>query len=335
MEQERRSLRVGAAAIGCALALRLVGSGFFDPLVQALRQPEVGAFLVYLETGRVVRTAWNQEDTPDTVPPETELRETQAPAWAAVTFTETDAAAVEMKYDCDYRPDIAGLLQKPLDWDLTGPEPAVLILHTHATESYTKNGESYEESSDFRTLDENYNMLSIGDALAARLEAGGITVVHDRSLHDYPSYNGSYEDARQSIAEYLARYPSVRLVLDLHRDAAEDENGQQIASVAQVGDTEAAQLLLVVGTDAGGLEHPRWEENLSVAVKLQVQLEKQYPGICRPAHLSSQRYNQDLSQGALLVEVGAAGNTRDQALAAVEALADGLLSLAHGANTAS
>lgn len=334
MEQERRSLRVGAAAIGCALALRLVSSGFFDPLVQALRQPEVGAFLVYLETGRVVRTAWNQEDTPDTVPPETELRETQAPAWAAVTFTETDAA-VEMKYDCDYRPDIAGLLQKPLDWDLTGPEPAVLILHTHATESYTKNGESYEESSDFRTLDENYNMLSIGDALAARLEAGGITVVHDRSLHDYPSYNGSYEDARQSIAEYLAQYPSVRLVLDLHRDAAEDENGQQIASVAQVGDTEAAQLLLVVGTDAGGLEHPRWEENLSVAVKLQVQLEKQYPGICRPVHLSSQRYNQDLSQGALLVEVGAAGNTRDQALAAVDALADGILSLAHGANTAS
>lgn len=334
MEQERWSLRVGAAAIGCAIVLRLVSVGFFDPLTRLLQQPEMASFLLYLETGRIVRTAAIPAETLpaaaeiETVPGEEAVPMEIEPA----VFTGEDAQLIEMKYSCDYRPDIAGLLEAPLDWDLTGEAPTVLILHTHATESYTKAGEDYEESTDYRTLDEAYNMLSIGDRLEALLEANGITVLHDRTLHDYPSYNGSYANARQTIAAYLEEYPSIQLVLDLHRDAAEDGNGNQVAATAYVDGGEVAQLMLVLGTDAGGLNHPNWQENLALAVKLQAQLEKQASGICRPIHLTSQRYNEDMSSGALLIEVGAAGNTRAQALAAVEYLADGILALAKGAN---
>ena len=175
-------------------------------------------------------------------------------------------------------------------------------------------------------------MLSIGDRVAQILEAAGISVIHDRTLHDYPSYNGSYLDAREAMESYLAQYPSIRLVLDLHRDAAEDGDGQMDTS-AQVNGAESAQVMLVVGTDEGGLEHPQWQDNLSLALKLGVQLERLYPGICRPISLRTERFNQDLSAGALLIEVGAAGNTHAEALTAAEALAQAIAALAQGANT--
>ena len=91
--------------------------------------------------------------------------------------------------------------------------------------------------------------------------------------------------------------------------------------------------MLVVGSDAGGLSHPHWQENMALAVKLHAQLEKNCPGICRPISFRSQCFNQDLSPGALLVEVGAAGNTRAEALLATEQLAQGILALAHGTVT--
>lgn len=336
MDQQRRTLRVCAVVIVCAVLLRLAGSGFFQPVVQALGQPEIAAFLLYLETGRIVR--------PTSVPPEPPAAtEGTAPAHGDTlppqpvekpAFTAEDSGLVGITYNCDYRPDIGALLTQPLSWDLTGSEPTVLILHTHTTESYTKTaGQTYEESSAFRTLDEAYNMLAIGDRVAQVLEAGGISVLHDRTFHDYPSYSGSYAASRDTAAAYLEQYPSIQLILDLHRDAAEDGAGNQIATVAEADGQEAAQLMLVVGSDAGGLTHPNWQENLSLAVKLQAQLERLYPGLCRDMNFCAQRYNQDLLPGALLVEVGAAGNTQSQALAAAQALAEGILSLARGTET--
>ena len=222
------------------------------------------------------------------------------------------------------------LLVQPLDWDLHSGAPTVLILHTHATESYTKaKGEVYKETSAFRTLDEEYNMVSVGDRVAKLLEAGGITVIHDRQLHDYPSYNGSYNHARKSMAEILKKYPTIRLVLDLHRDASGD-NYNQMRTEAEVNGKASAQLMLVIGTDASGLKHPQWEENLALGLKLHSQLERIAPGICRYVNLRGQRFNQDLSPGALLVEVGAAGNSHEEALIAAEVLAQGILDLANG-----
>lgn len=333
MDQQRKTLRVGAAVILCAVVLRLAGSGFFQPVVQALAQPEVTSFLLYLETGRVIRPSTLSLAAPAATDAPTLPQVETAPAAVIEKpiFTAEDASLVGITYNCGYRPDIGQLLAQPLTWDLTGSEPTVLILHTHATESYTPTqGQSYEESSAYRTLDEDYNMLAIGDRVAEVLEAGGITVLHDRTFHDYPSYSGSYAASRETLAAYLEQYPSIQLVLDLHRDAAEDGNGNQIATTAQINGQDSAQLMLVVGSDDGGLTHPNWQENLSIALKLQAQLEKQYPGLCRNINFCSQRYNQDMLPGALLVEVGAAGNTQDQALTAAEALAQGILSLSQG-----
>lgn len=338
MDHQQRSLRVGFAVILCALLLRLGIAGAFDPVVEFLSQPKIASFLIYLETGRIVRFSASDETlavfSPESPEPAFEAEETTPPAETVLpTFIAADAQEIEVRYNCSLRPDLEELITRPLTWDLTGDEPTVLILHTHATESYTQSaGEDYEETASFRTLDEGYNMISVGDRLAQLLEAGGVAVIHDRTLHDYPSYNGSYSHARKAVESWLEQYPSIRLVLDIHRDASGDNNSQMKTS-ATVDGRASAQLMLVVGTNASGLNHPNWEENMALALKLQVQLERNASGICRYINLRSQRFNQDESPGALIIEVGAAGNTHDEALTAVEVLAKGILDLKQGAVT--
>lgn len=332
MDHQQRSLRVGAAVIASALVLRLFAAGVFVPVARFLAKPNIASFLIYLETGRIVR--FSASDglefffSPESPTPV--FRINLAPAEQMPVFDTGDADRVDIRYNCSLRPNLQELITRPLSWDLTAAEPTVLILHTHATESYTPSpGEDYTQSAAFRTLDEDYNMVSIGDRLAQVLEEGGVTVLHDRTLHDYPSYNGSYNHARASMEEYLEQYPSIRLVLDVHRDASGDLNNQMKTS-AQVGGMSSAQLMLVVGTNASGLKHDGWEDNLALALKLYTQLETVAPGICRHINLRAQRFNQDESSGALLVEVGAAGNTHDEALVAAEVLAQGILTLKYG-----
>lgn len=328
MDTHQRVVRIGAGVILGALLLRLGNGGFFDPVLKLLQNQDLYSIMLYLETGRIVRFSPSLEETEnfagESPPPSASVQK------ALPVFSPADAETVDIWNAAGIEPDVEALLTRELNWDLTGNAPTVLILHTHTTESYTKSGEAYQESSAFRTLDENYNMLSIGDRVAQILTNAGITVIHDRQLHDYPSYNGSYTDARRSISEYLQSNPSIRLVLDLHRDASGDLDNQ-FRPVAQVDGQDAAQLMLVMGTDASGQYHPNWEENLALGLKLQVQLESIAPGITRPVCLRAQRFNQDMSAGALLVEVGAAGNTHPEALRAAEILAEAIISLAKGA----
>lgn len=328
MDNHQRSLRIGAAAILCALLLRFTAGGGMEPLVNRLLQPNIQSFLIYLETGRTVRFSPSIEENTNFA------GESAAPVMQSVqdtvTFSGEDAADLEIKYGCSYSPDPEALLTQPLGWDLTSGEPTVLIIHTHTTESYTKApGESYTESSAFRTLDERYNMLSIGDRLAELLTAGGIRVIHDREFYDYPSYNGSYTQARASIEAWLAEYPSIVMVLDLHRDASGDLDNQFRTAVTLDG-VDYAGLMLVVGTDASGLNHPDWQQNLALGLKLQSLLGDIAPGITRPISLRSQRFNQDLTTGSLIVEVGAAGNSHDEALRSMEILSQAILLLAKG-----
>jgi stage II sporulation protein P len=257
------------------------------------------------------------------------VQPTEALPQALPVFSEADLDLVELTYSCGLRPDTEQLLTQPLQWDLTGDKPTVLILHTHATESYTKQGEPYTESSAYRTLDEGYNMISIGSRVAQLLREAGIEVVHDRQLHDYPSYNGSYNHARKAILAALSENPGICLVLDLHRDASGD-SGNQFRPVAAVDGANTAQIMLVMGTDAAGLDHPNWQENLSLGLKLQAQLERQAPGITRPMSLRAQRFNQDLTPGSLLIEMGAAGNSHAEALRAAEQLAQAIIALSGG-----
>ena len=331
MDTEHLAKRLGTLLIGLALCARLAASGW-EPFLNWLRKAEVQSFLIYLETGRNVRFSPSLEEIPNFAgesPPPGQLGfPLELPC-----FSAEDVSYVDMTNTTGLTPDLETLLQTSLTWDLKSAEPTVLILHTHTTESYTKAGETYEETAAFRTLDESYNMLSIGTRVAEILSENGIAVIHDRETHDYPSYNGSYNDARESIAFYLERYPSIRLVLDLHRDASGDLSNQ-FRPLANVEGTSCAQLMLVIGTNAAGLSHPGWQENLALGLKLHTQLERIAPGITRPVNLRASRFNQDLSPGALLVEVGAAGNTHPEALRAAEILAQAIVSLANGAHPA-
>ena len=334
MDHDNRSLRMGAAVILFALVLRLGTGGFFRPLAEMLQQPNMASLMIYLETGRIVRFS----DSPGTsttfaeatVPPTDPTEPTRADI-AAPVFSALDAGLVEIS-GVTVNADPEVLLERPLSWDLTGPEPTVLIYHSHATESYTPSpGENYTESSPFRTLSADYNMVSVGTRVAEILEAGGITVIHDTKLHDYPSYNTSYNSSRASMQAYLEEYPSIRLVLDLHRDASGD-NSNQMTTSATVNGEKSAQLMLVVAAGTSARPVPQWQDNLALGLKLHVQLERIAPGICRYVNLRSSRFNQDLGPGSLLVEVGAAGNTHPEALTAAEVLAQGILALAEGAN---
>ena len=330
---DRKTLRVGITAILCAGVFRLFSPGIPRAVGNFLTRPDVTAFLLYLETGRDVRFSASRGQEAyyvDLGNPGLEYpEESPPPRLPPPVFTEADCP--ELYYACSLRPDVTALLQQPLRWELASGAPTVLILHTHTTESYTRGDLPYEETAAYRTLDERYNMLSLGDRVAEILTASGIVTLHDRSFHDYPSYNGSYGRSRDTALQYIKEYPSLLLILDLHRDAV-DMGWGQLRTLCSVNGRESAQLMLVMGTDEGGLTHPRWEENLSIALKLHAQLERQCPGIMRPLCLRRQRFNQDLAPGALLIEIGAAGNSHAEAIPAAEQLALAIGALAKGAN---
>ena len=131
-----------------------------------------------------------------------------------------------------------------MNLDFSGEAPRVLIIHTHATESYTiEPGWEYTASSDYRTLDPEYNMIRVGEAMTRILEEAGIPVIHDTTLNDYPSYNGSYDRTRENIERYLEQYPSIQMVIDVHRDAVELLEGGQMATSATVNGKPSAQVM--------------------------------------------------------------------------------------------
>ena len=322
MKQQSRARRVGITAIMCALVLRLWSEGYGEKLLNLLTSPQAAAFYIYLETGRDVRFSPSLPAfSPDFM---------ESPPAATLPPTEptlpsfSDADGLELYYASTEDPDIPALLAQPLRWNLRGEEPTVLIVHTHTTESYTRVDEPYTESAAWRTADEDYNMVAIGEIVKHILEENGIPVIHDRELHDYPSYNGSYTRTRRVIQDYVNQYPSIQLVLDLHRDAA-GEGSNQMRTSATVDGEPSAQLMLVMGTN-----YDSYPENLSLALKLHAQLEQQCPGITRPLQLRAARFNQDLCPGSLLVEVGAAGNTHPEARRAAEQLAEAIVALADG-----
>lgn len=205
-------------------------------------------------------------------------------------------------------------LTETFDAEMSGEGPQILILHSHGSEGYTPPaGEEVVWSGNLRTTDSRYNVVGVGDAMAEVFSAAGISVLHDRTLYDYPSYNEAYDRSLAAIQSYLAQYPSIRFILDVHRDAIEDADGNQYKVVSAVEEGTAAQLTLVVGNDGGGLSHPNWKENLKLAVALQDTILQQYPTLMRPVLLRNSRYNQHATTGSLLVEVGAAGNSPDEA----------------------
>ncbi len=221
--------------------------------------------------------------------------------------------------------DLAALAARPVAFTLAPAEegPQILIIHSHATEAYTQDGEDVYDPSDnnSRTLDERYNMLRVGDEMARVFEEMGLSVLHDRGMYDYPQYNGSYTRSGPAVEGYLAQYPSIKLVLDVHRDALVGGDGTIYKAVTTIDGVKTAQVMLVIGSNGGGGDHPNWEENLALAAKLQKSLDTLYPTLARPMTLRQSVYNQNLLPGSLLVEVGSHGNTLREALSGARAFA--------------
>ena len=183
-----------------------------------------------------------------------------------------------------------------------------LLYHTHTSETYTINNDIYSDY--YRTENENYNMISVGKVLKSELNDKGYNCVHDKTLHDYPSYNGAYKASLETVEKRL-KENNFDFLIDIHRDAISSDSN--FRPVAEIKGESVAKLMFVVGTDSGGLSHDKWIENLKLAILIQNRANEMYPGLFRELHLSSSRYNQHISNGALILEVGATGNSLEEA----------------------
>ncbi len=203
----------------------------------------------------------------------------------------------------------------PFAVELNSAEPQVLVMHTHATETYRLSaGLWFDPADTARSTDRAVDMCAVGQVLADTLNAAGVATLHDTTLNDYPSYTGSYDNSRAVVQSYLAQYPSIKVVLDVHRDAIET-GGSRVAPVCTVGGRQAAQVMIICGCDNGTtVQLPNYQQNLRFAAAWESVLEGMYPGLTRPVLFSYRFYNQDLTTGSLLIEIGGHGNNLNEAL---------------------
>ncbi|MGN1415706.1 MAG: stage II sporulation protein P [Oscillospiraceae bacterium] len=210
--------------------------------------------------------------------------------------------------------ELLSLAEQPPAFEITADgEPEVLIMHTHTTECYEPFEREYcDLNRSSRVLDSEQNMTAVGNEIAYQLYQSGIGVIHDTTVHDYPDYNGSYDRSRETVMNILRQYPSIKVVLDIHRDAIE-KDGDRIAPVTEINGKKAAQVMIICGCDDGTMDMPNYTDNFKFACALQSRLESDYPTLTRPVLFDYRHYNQDLTSGSLLIEVGGHANTLEQA----------------------
>ena len=220
--------------------------------------------------------------------------------------------------------DVAALAQAQLTLALPEEGPQVLIVHTHGSEAYTPDGtDTYVATGECRTTDTEKSVVRVGDEIAKVLTEMGLTVVHDTGLYDYPEYNGAYDRSLAAVEDWLAQYPTIQVVLDVHRDALIGADGTVYKPITTINGESCAQVMLVMGSNAL-YDHPGWLENLALAVQVQKEMNTLWPTLARPIGLRENRYNQQTAPGAMLVEVGSHGNTLQEALAAARMFARAL-----------
>lgn len=213
--------------------------------------------------------------------------------------------------------NIKKLLEARSDLTVNKDEPAVLIFHTHTTETYEiLDRDFYAVGHKTRSNDSRINMVRVGEEIVKEIEAAGFKAIHDTEIHD-SSYNGAYAHSRKAVEAYLKKYPSIKIVLDIHRDAIQRSDGTKIKPTATVQGKKAAQIMIISGCqeEGGPIEgFPDWKQNLVFAVELQNTLEELFEGITRPLYFSPRKYNMDLTTCSLLVEVGSDASTLDEAV---------------------
>ena len=202
----------------------------------------------------------------------------------------------------------------------SGESPEVLIIHTHATECYAE--ENADTVRDTRSEDPTKNMLAVGETLCERLKENGINAIQCRTMHDKDSYNKAYELSAQSVSEYLEKYPDIKYIIDVHRDAIETAGGAMAKPITGDARGSLAQIMLVVGTNEAGADHPEWKKNLNVVTKLQKKLIEYNEELARPINIRSASFNQQYCTGFFLLEVGSCANTLSEAKSSAEVFAD-------------
>ncbi|MCH5211386.1 MAG: stage II sporulation protein P [Oscillospiraceae bacterium] len=269
-------------------------------------------------SSEIFKAAAETTETPEIVtdsPTEQPVAEPNEPVTDDIELPSHDeiiaATNIQIKNATQYSVDLGALCAQPLETILDkGDSPEVLIMHTHTTECYAGDEMSGEGE---RTTNESYNVCAVGDIIAETLEGYGISVIHDKTIHDYPSYQGAYTRAMNTINSDLETYPNVKVVLDIHRDAYVYSDGTKLRVAANVNGSDTAQVMLVLGTDSMGLYHPYWRSNLSLATKIQSAAEIMYPGLMRPIDLRSERFNMHATKGSILIEIGSNGNSLAEA----------------------
>lgn len=221
---------------------------------------------------------------------------------------------VYIKNGTDYN-----LTDEILNPDIEVNNQNIIIFHTHTCESYTPTENyNYEQTGTYRTTDLNYSVARVGTELTNQLLSYNYNVIHDTTYHDHPAYSGSYDRSLNTVKNLLNSNQNTDVIFDIHRDAIGDYT---YAPTVKIGEEYAAQLMFVIGTDGGGLEHPNWKQNLKFAIKIQEKANELYPGLFKPIVLRNSRYNQHLAKAASIIEVGATGNTMEQCLTSMKYLA--------------
>ena len=228
-----------------------------------------------------------------------------------------------VKNATDLSLDLRGFLSAdlPYSYEKTD-EPQVLIVHTHATESYMDSDLGYYYESFYpRSTDDSRNVVRVGEAICESLKKEGVESIHCKEHHDDPSYLGAYDNSAESINRCLEEYPSIKIVLDIHRDSITTDENEKIKPTFTYGGEKAAQIMIMCGNDNYGYyDFPDWEENMSLAVKLQSTAETKYPGMTRPLYFGNFMYNMNLDPDSLLIEVGTDANTLSEAVRSGEML---------------
>ena len=220
----------------------------------------------------------------------------------------------------------------PFDVEVNSDEPQVLILHTHATETYqTWPDLVYDPDFTARSQNNALNMCAVGERMARVLNAAGINTLHDTTLHDSPSYTESYDRSYATTQAYLEKYPSIKVVLDVHRDAIEDADGTRVKPLCTVNGEDTAQVMIIAGCDNGSsIRLPNWRLNLRFAAAWEDAMESRTPGLTRPVMCAYRYYNQNLTTGSLLIEIGGHANTVAEAVRGGQYAAEALAVLLGG-----
>ncbi len=252
-------------------------------------------------------------------PPAEEDPAIQAVNYSALSgiYSQVNGTAVANGTDYDVSANLNDTVKMPT---FTEGRPAILIYHTHTTECY-RNNEGITN-----TTDESKNVIAVGEAMKKVFEAAGYPTIHIKEVFNQPDFSGAYANSRKAVEKVLEENPTIQVVLDVHRDSI-SKGGVDYYPVTEVEGKEAAQIMIVCGTDSKGLSHPNWRNNFTYALQLSRKMGELYGQLSRPVNLRTDRFNTHFTDYTLLLEVGSSANTLEQAIYGSQLTAQAMICL--------